>query len=202
LRENRYFVERIGGAVTGRENWYARAQARLGWALNVAMPCTPLLFMGGECHHYGYWNPTNDPYGDHRFDWSIAGDTIGWEMRTLVSDINALRWNHPALRSDLPPLFPHRDLQNHVLAFLRLHPNGEKILAVVNLGDQQWNEPVYGVHLAGMDNAWSEIFNSQAPQYGGWPNSGNGSATLYVGGDGLLSIRLPQWSVLLFRNNQ
>jgi 1,4-alpha-glucan branching enzyme len=201
LRENRYFVERIGGAVTGRDNWYARAQARLGWALNVAMPCTPLLFMGSECHHYGYWNPANDPYGDHRFDWSIAGDPIGWAMRTLVADINAVRWNHPALRSDLPPLFPHIDIQNRVLAFLRLHANGEKILVVVNLGDQQWNDPVYGVHLAGTDNAWSEIFNSQAPQYGGWSNSGNGPDTLYVGSDGLLSIRLPQWSVLLFRNN-
>jgi 1,4-alpha-glucan branching enzyme len=83
-----------------------------------------------------------------------------------------------------------------------LHADGEKILAVVNLGDQQWDEPIYAVHLAGTDNAWSEIFNSQAPQYGGWSNSGNGPNTLYVGGDGLLSIRLPQWSVLLFRNNQ
>src|SRR5579864_3526502 len=38
LRENRYFVERIGGAAIGRQNWYARAQSRMGWALNVAMP--------------------------------------------------------------------------------------------------------------------------------------------------------------------
>src|SRR5262249_61048359 len=75
LRENRYFVELIGGPVTGRQNWYALAQARMGWALNVAIPGTPMLFMGTECHHYGYWNPANDAFGDHRFDWSIAGDS-------------------------------------------------------------------------------------------------------------------------------
>jgi len=27
LRENRYFVEKIGGPVTERDNWYARAWA-------------------------------------------------------------------------------------------------------------------------------------------------------------------------------
>ncbi len=199
LRENRYFVERIGGAVTGRNNWYARAQARLGWALNVAMPCTPLLFMGGECHHYGYWNPANDAYGDHRFDWSIAGDALGWEMRTLVGDINALRWSLPALRSDIPPLFPHFDAQNRVLAFLRSDIAGQSVLVVVNLSDQQWSDPVYGVTIGGGGDHWSEIFNSQAPQYGGWPDSGNGPVDLSVGADGQLHIRLPQWSILLFQ---
>jgi 1,4-alpha-glucan branching enzyme len=114
LRENRYFVECIGGAVSGRENWYARAQARMGWGLNVAIPGTPMMFMGGECHHYGYWNPANDPFGDHRFDWSITGDTIGWEMRNLVTDANNVRWNNPALRSDEGPTIEHLDSRNNV----------------------------------------------------------------------------------------
>jgi len=119
LRENCYFIERIGGPVTGYNNWYARAQARLGWALNVAMPCTPMLFMGSECYHYGYWNPELDTHGDHRFNWNIAGDPTGWEMRGMLRDVNAVRWNHPALRSDIPPMFPHFDTQNRVLAFQR-----------------------------------------------------------------------------------
>ncbi|HLZ80531.1 MAG TPA: alpha-amylase family glycosyl hydrolase, partial [Ktedonobacteraceae bacterium] len=90
LRENRSFVERIGGAVTGRDNWYARAQARLGWALNVALPCTPLLFMGSECHHNGYWNPEIDTFGDHRFDWNIAGDQIQRFSKRLTVFIDEL----------------------------------------------------------------------------------------------------------------
>jgi 1,4-alpha-glucan branching enzyme len=40
---HRYFVEFYGG----RDNWYARAKARLGWALNVAA-------MGPECRGDGH----------------------------------------------------------------------------------------------------------------------------------------------------
>lgn len=199
LRENRYFVERIGGPVTGRDNWYARAQARLGWALNVAMPCTPMLFMGGECHHYGYWNPENDAFGDHRFDWSIAGDPTGQPMRDMVRDVNAVRWGNPALRADNPPLFPHFDAHNRVLAFKRWDNAGNVLLIVVNVSDNQWSDPVYNVTTAGAGESWTEIFNSQAPQYGGWNDSGNYLADLRTDASGQMSIRLPKWSVLIFR---
>ena len=201
LRENRYFVERIGGPVNGRANWYARGQTRLGWALNVAMPCTPLLFMGNECYHDGYWNPSNDPFGDHRFDWSLAGDPIGWEMRGMVRDINALRWSHPALRSDIPPTFPHVDTLNHIFAFQRWDTAGDDVLVVVNLSDHQWSNPIYALNMGGIGDRWTEIFNSQSPQYGGWPNSGNGPSDLSVDSGGQLRICLPQWSVLLFQKH-
>jgi 1,4-alpha-glucan branching enzyme len=199
LGENRYFVEVIGGAISGRENWYARAQARMGWALNIAIPGTPMLFMGTECHHYGYWNPANDPFGDHRFDWGIAGDPIGWEMRNLVADANSTRWNNPALRSDHGPQVPHYDSQNNVMGFLRWSDAGNVLLTVVNLSDNQWDQPSYGVNIGGTGDRWEEIFNSQSPQYGGWNDSGNYLADLTVQGDGRFYVRLPKWSVLIFR---
>jgi 1,4-alpha-glucan branching enzyme len=199
LRENRYFVERIGGPITGRSNWYALAQARMGWVLNVAMPCTPMLFMGSECHHYGYWNPDNDPFSDHRLDWTIAGDATGLAMRNLVTDVNTLRWNNPALRSDLGPEFTHFDPDNRVLAFKRWNDQGNVLLIVVNLSDNQWDSTIYGVCVGAPGDRWSEIFNSQSPQYGGWNDSGNYLATLWVGPDGRINIRLPKWSVLIFQ---
>ncbi len=199
LRENRYFVELIGGAVVGRENWYALAQARMGWALNVAVPGTPMMFMGTEVHHYGYWNPSLDPYGDHRFDWSIAGDSTGWGMRNLVADANNVRWNNSALRSDEGPSIPHVDTTNNVLGFLRWNLEGNVILTVVNLSDNQWDDPTYGVNIGGVGDCWEEIFNSQSPQYGGWDNSGNYLANLVVQNDGCFYIRLPEWSVLIFK---
>jgi 1,4-alpha-glucan branching enzyme len=199
LIENRYFVEKIGGVGTGRSNWYALAQARMGWALNVAMPCTPMMFMGTECHHYGYWDPETDVYGDHRFDWSIAGDTTGMPMRQLVADVNQVRWNNPALRTDFGPEFPHIDSDNSVLAFRRWDNSGNVILVVVNLSDNQWNDAIYGVTTGAPGEGWEEIFNSQSPQYGGWNDSGNYLAQLWVQGDGKFYIRLPKWSVLIFR---
>jgi 1,4-alpha-glucan branching enzyme len=201
LRENRYFVELIGGAVTGRQNWYALAQARMGWALSIAIPGTPMLFMGTEVHHYGYWNPALDPFGDHRFDWAIAGDPTGWGMRNLVADANNVRWNNPALRTDYGPTVPHFDPNNNVLGFLRWDDSGNVILTVVNLSDNQWDQPIYGVNIGGAGDIWEEIFNSQSPQYGGWNDSGNYLANLVVRSDGRFYIRLPKWSVLIFQKH-
>ena len=195
--ENRYFVELCGG----RDNWYARAKARLGWALNVAMPGTPMLFMGSECHHWGYWWPNPDgnlATSEHRFDWAIAGDPIGISMRNLVKDINWVRWHNPALRSDTLQ-FIHEDLTNTVLAFKRWHEGGNIVVVVVNLSDRQWQEHDYGIYLGGETGQWSEIFNSQSPQYDGWNDSGNYEIHFQVQSDGKLYINLPKWSVLIFR---
>jgi len=199
LRENRYFVEKIGGAGTGRSNWYALAQARLGWALNVAIPCTPMLFMGSEFHHYGYWNPQTDPFGDHRLDWQITGDSVAMPMRQMVADVNQVRWDNNAFRTDFGPEFPHLDPNNQVLAFKRWDNGGNVVLVVVNLSDNQWDQATYGVTTGVPGEQWQEIFNSQSPQYGGWDDSGNYLAQLWVQQDGRFYIRLPQWSVLIFR---
>jgi 1,4-alpha-glucan branching enzyme len=195
--ENRYFVELCGG----RDNWDARAKARLGWTLNVAMPGTPMLFMGSECHHWGYWwpNPDGNPAtSEHRFDWAIAGDSIGISMRNLVGDINWIRWHNPALRSDTLQ-FIHEDRPNTVLAFKRWHESGNIIVVVVNLSDRQWQEHDYGIDLGGETGQWEEIFNSQSPQYDGWNDSGNYGSDPHVEGDGKIYINLPKWSVLIFR---
>lgn len=192
-------MELIGGPSSGRQNWYALAQARMGWALNIAIPGTPMLFMGTECHHYGYWNPANDPFGDHRFDWSIAGDPTGWQMRNLVTDANNVRWNNAALRSDSCPQTTHYDAQNNVFGFLRWNDQGNVILTVVNLSDNQWDQPGYGVNIGGTGDHWEAVFNSQSPQYGGWNDSGNYLSDLVVQTDERFYVRLPKWSVLMFR---
>ena len=194
--EHRYFVELSGG----RNNWYARSKARLGWALNVAIPGTPMLFMGTECHHWGYWWPNPDRNAmtsEHRFDWSIAGDEIGMPMRNLVKDANWVRSTNPALRSHTLQ-FIHEDRSNSVLAFKRWHEGGNIIVAIVNLSDRQWQNRDYGIDLGGETGQWSEIFNSQAPQYDGWNDSGNYGNPPSVQPDGKLYINLPQWSVLMF----
>jgi 1,4-alpha-glucan branching enzyme len=196
-REHRYFVELFGG----RDNWYARAKARLGWALNIAIPGTPMLFMGSECHHWGYWwpNPDQNPAtSEHRFDWAIAGDAIASPMRNLVRDANWVRWNNPALRSSTLQ-FIHEDRENTVLAFKRWHEGGNIVMVVVNLSDRQWQDFDYGIHMGAETGRWEEIFNSQAPQYDGWNDSGNYGPNLRVHGEGKLYINLPKWSILIFR---
>lgn len=196
--DSRYFVERVGEIMTGRSDWTALAKARLGWALNVTMPGTPMLFMGSEVSHYGYWSPDTDQYGDHRFDWSLTADAVGRQMISLVTDANAVRRAHPALRTDTLKV-THYDETNGVLAFQRWNDEGDVILTVVNIGQRQFGDAVYGVNLAGDTGRWEEILNSQSPQYGGWADSGNYLAFPTVQLDGNLYIRLPKLAVLVFR---
>jgi 1,4-alpha-glucan branching enzyme len=60
-----YIAERFGG----RTNPFARAKARLAWALNAILPETPMIFMGTEGHLDGHWDPAVTDT-DRRIDWA------------------------------------------------------------------------------------------------------------------------------------
>jgi 1,4-alpha-glucan branching enzyme len=188
----RYFVERFGG----RGNWYARAKARMAWALNVAAVGTPMIFMGNECHLDGYWHDGWDTHGDHRFDWSIAGDWKGMEMRYLVKAANQARWNHIALRNGSFEV-THRDL-NGVIAFKRWNNTGDVVLVVVNASDRSYNGASYGV-VTGQTGQWDQILCTQDAWFGGWDGAGNAYYQPYTQNDGKVYVNVPQWSVTMFR---
>jgi len=194
--DHRYPVEKLGG----RDSWTARAQCRMGWALGVTAPGIPMMFMGCEGHLPGYWWPTlddNPAHRDHRMDWSKVGDPIGAPMQAMVRAANALRWRHPALRSHSLDV-THRDEDGQVFAFRRWTDQGDVVLTVANFSDRAWPHFDYGVHT-GVGGAWQEVFNSQAPEYDGHADSGNGEDVRHTSPDGRLWIRLPKWSVLCFR---
>ena len=193
---HRYFVEFYGG----RNNWYARAKARLGWALNVAAMGTPMMFMGLECHHWGYWHDTGDGNGDHRFNWQIAGDSHGMEMRRLVAATNSVRWANPCLRSDTLDIV-HEDGTNNVLAFKRYVPGGSNcVLTVVNIGDSSFDNHAYGVSTGGQVGQWSQILCTQDSVFGGWDGAGNAFYEPWTKDNGTIYINLPKWSVVMMRH--
>jgi len=190
-KSHRHFVQRFGG----RENWHARAKARMAWALNVAIKGTPMLFMGSECHLDGYWHDGTDPNGDHRFDWSIAGDWIGMGMRSLVQAANQTRWTHPALRNGGLEV-THRD-PSGVIAFKRWNNDGDGVLIVVNASDTSYTGTSYGV-ATGQAGRWQQILCSQDAWFGGWDGAGNAFYEPWTQGDGRVYINVPQWSVTMF----
>ena len=196
--QHRYFTEFFGG----RGNWYARAKARLGWALNVAIPGTPMMFMGAECHHWGYWHDAKDQYGDHRFDWSIAGDRIGLPMRRMVTDVNWARWKNPSLRSETFAIV-HEDYDNNVLGFKRWVPEGDNVvLVVVNASDNDFDNFSYGLNTGGQEGQWTQIFCSQDAAYDGWDGAGNAYYEPWTQNDERIFINLPKWSVIMMRLKQ
>jgi 1,4-alpha-glucan branching enzyme len=190
-KDKRHFVERFGG----RDNWYARTKARMAWALNVASKGTPMLFMGSECHLDGYWHDGPDINGDHRFDWSIAGDPIGLSMRRLVQAANQTRWDHPALRNGGLEV-THRD-PSGVIAFKRWDNSGDIVLIVVNASDTSYTGTSYGV-ATGQAGRWQQILCSQDAWFGGWHGAGNAFYDPWTQADGRIYINVPQWSVTMF----
>jgi len=187
-----YLTQRFGGRLNG----YALAKSRLAWALNATLAGTAMLFMGTEGHIDGFWNPWVGPGIDNRLDWLRVGDNLGTPMQRMVADVNNLRWNHPALRSPAGQI-THTDPSNNVVAFKRWNNDGDVVLVVVNAGDGQWDNTQYAVGLAGDSGSWQEIFNSQAPLYGGINTVGNPGYILHSS-NGQLSISLASWSVHLF----
>jgi 1,4-alpha-glucan branching enzyme len=198
-KRHRYFVDQLGG----REDWRARAKCRLAWAVNVAMPGTPMMFMGSECHmasphvSWGYWHDGPDLHGDHRFNWGIAGDPIGIEMRRLVARCNAIRWQNPALRADSLRI-PHEDHTNQVLGFVRqLYDN--VVLTVMNLSEQNFDNHSYGVRTGGHNGQWTQILCTQDAAFGGWDGAGNAFHDPWTQPDDHVYINLPKWSVVMLR---
>lgn len=190
---HRYFVEYFGG----RENWYAKAKARIAWALNIAIQGTPMMFMGNECSMYGYWHDSEDINGDHRFDWHLTGDLTGLAMRKLVADANQVRWNHPSLRSGMLQV-THEDHNNNIIAFKRWNNSGDVILVIVNAGDSNFQNYSYRVRTE-QTGLWSQILCTQDKEYGGWNGAGNAYYEPWTQADGNIYINIPKWSVLIFR---
>jgi 1,4-alpha-glucan branching enzyme len=117
-------------------------------------------------------------------------------MQQMVRDINHLRWSHGALRGSAGSVV-HVDEQNQVVAFKRWNLDGDVVLVVINPGDSQWGGNQYNVNMGGESGSWREIFNSQAPEYGGINTVGNYGQELQVN-SGQLGISLPSWGVLVF----
>ena len=102
-RRHRYFVDQLGGrdeldragqvpagvGAQRRDAGHADAVHGLGVPHGLAARLVGVLARRPRTRN-----------GDHRFNWAIAGDPIGMEMRRLVAACNAVRWQNPALRAD------------------------------------------------------------------------------------------------------
>ncbi|HEY4101418.1 MAG TPA: alpha-amylase family glycosyl hydrolase [Gemmatimonadales bacterium] len=189
----RHFVELAGG----RDNWHARAKARIGWVLCTALPGTPMCFMGAECLQPGYWHPRSDDnpaHGDHRFNWQRCGDAFGGEMRALVGTANRVRWDHPALRSGSLDIV-HVDGANGVVAFRR-DAGGDAVLVVINVSDNSWPVGGYALPVPGDDRSWRKVLDSQDRAFGG-DESASDEHPASIGGT--LHLGVGRWSVMILR---
>jgi 1,4-alpha-glucan branching enzyme len=73
------------------------------------------------------------------------------------------------------------------------------VLVVVNLSGQNFANHSYGVQTGGIAGRWTQVLCTQDSEFGGWDGAGNAFYEPWTQSDGRISINLPQWSVVIFR---
>jgi 1,4-alpha-glucan branching enzyme len=163
-------------------------------------PGKKLLFMGGEFAQFAEWN------NDQSLDWHLTQWAGHWRMQDLVSDLNRLYREEPALyEADVDPAgFEWLDADSrdsNSVAFLRKSPStGKQVLVAGNFSPLFRTGYRIGVPREGF---YPEILNTDSHLYGG-SNFGNngGVASEPVpchGQPHSVIVSLPPLSVLWFR---
>ncbi|MBU2469872.1 MAG: 1,4-alpha-glucan branching protein GlgB [Proteobacteria bacterium] len=143
--------------------WQKFANLRLMFSYMYAQPGKKLMFMGGEIAQWSEWNH------EATLDWPLLDYEPHAGMQRLVRDLNRIYRREPALQVDLKPegfsWVDCNDTEGSVLALLRLNPAAKaSMLAVLNFTPVPRHGYRVGVDLPGF---WQELFNSDAPEYGG-----------------------------------
>jgi 1,4-alpha-glucan branching enzyme len=144
------------------DDWQKRANLRLLYAYQWAMPGKKLLFMGGELAVLREWNH------DGALDWSLLDDPRHRGVLELVARLNALYRSVPALHErDFEEggyEWVMGDTEHCVYAFARRDCRGRRLLVVLNLTPVPRPDFVIGVAERGF---WREVLNTDATDYGG-----------------------------------
>jgi 1,4-alpha-glucan branching enzyme len=160
------------GSLLGKmpgDDWQKFANLRLLLSYQWVTPGKKLLFMGGELGQWSEWNHESS------VDWHLLDYDSHRGVANLVEDLNRLYRGWPALHErDTDPMgfqwIDANDVEASVLSFLRIGSDpGQTVICVFNLTPVPRQSYRLGVPQKGF---WRELFNSDAPRYGG---SGQGN---------------------------
>ena len=145
------------------DDWQQRANLRLLYGYQYAVPGKKLLFMGAELADWREWNH------DEGLRWELLDDDRHAGVLRWVSDLNELYRAEPALHDlDTDPSgfewVRWEEAGTSALSFLRKARDGRVMLAVCNFTPVPRENLLVGVPVGGF---WRERLNSDAPFYGG-----------------------------------
>jgi len=163
------------------DGWQQFANLRAYYGLMWSYPGKKLLFMGQEFGQEREWD------SDGQLEWPLLEHERHRGVHLLVGDLNRLYRKLPALHArDCEPegfrWLVVDDAAQSVLAWLRLAPNADPVVCVVNLTSVP--RPNYRIGLP-CHGRWVEVLNTDATVYGGSGLGNGGSVTAEaVGADG------------------
>lgn len=171
---------------------YAQGRTKLAEGLTLLSPGIPAMLQGDE------WLESNDFGADTpgRIDWSKKTTYAG--IYHYYQRLFFWRRTLGALRASAPTYVTQNNEAGNVIAYRRLDPSGNPVMVVANFSNTDYAGYRIGVPTAG---AWSELVNSQDPQYGGSgpvnPGTLNTDAIAYDVFSQSLSIALPKMALVM-----
>jgi 1,4-alpha-glucan branching enzyme len=175
---------------------------RLLFGFMFAHPGKKLMFMGMEFGQYAEWNYKQS------LDWHLLQYDYHRNTQKFIADLNRLYRSQKALyERDFDQggfeWIDSSDSSQSVISFLRRAESGEALLIACNFTPVPRYDYRLGVPISG---EWTEIFNSDASDYGGSGvgNMGRVFADNYGahGREFSLSIALAPLSVMIFKNKR
>ena len=146
------------------DEWQKFANLRLLYSFMFTHPGTKLLFMGDEFGQSAEWN------FQQSLDWHLLQFDFHKGIKNLVTDLNSLYKNEPALyekqfSGDGFEWINHNDHENSVISYIRKGNNpDENLIIVCNLTPVYRENYRIGIPVSGK---LQNIFNSDAAKYGG-----------------------------------
>jgi 1,4-alpha-glucan branching enzyme len=145
------------------DDWNKAAGLRSLLAFMWAHPGKQLLFMGGEFGQTQEWSESRS------LDWRLLEQPLHGGVRSLLSDLNGVYKESPALYSaDTRPegfrWIDANDSGGNVLSFLRIGEDGSQLACIANFAGTPHHDYRVGLPETGH---WREVVNTDATAYGG-----------------------------------
>ena len=179
--------------------WQRRAQLRLIFGYQAAVPGRPLLFQGSEFGQGREWD------WNRAVDWSESEEPDRRAIGEFLREALALYRTEPALhrRDDFRDGFQWVDCDNaaeSVVAFLRKAPQSPDILVACNFTPVPRPDYPLGVHIGG---TWTRMLSSDEERFGGSGVVGPPTVTASGQRRGVfactISITLPPLGIVFLR---
>jgi 1,4-alpha-glucan branching enzyme len=187
-------VKTIDSTAPNDDVW-AQGRSKLAEGLTFLSQGIPAMLMGDEWLENIDFGPA--PGGGGRIDWSkkVTYAPIFHFYQRLL----ALRRTVPALWASAPTYVSQVNEGGNVIAYRRLDGAGNPVMVIANFSNTDYPFYRFGVPVPG---DWTELLNSQDPQYGGsGPVNGGTLATDPTAYDVFgqsLAINLPKMTLAVF----
>jgi len=181
------------------EEKFANVRVLLGFMM--AHPGKKLNFMGYEIGQFKEWDFNKE------VEWFLENYEYHKKLNIYIKDLNEFYLSSSELwEVDYSwegfKWISNNDYEQNIIAFKRLNKKSEELIAVVNFSPVERHD-----YLIGTDNGiYTEIFNSNAEEYGGTGTGNKGniiSSTGHIHGyDSYISLTVPPLSVIFFKKDK